>query len=142
MVSKWRERYAKIMDTNPNEILTNSKMIRLCNSASKIKTPEDIIEILGVMDNTGKKQLPKVMLGQEWTLFRLMTECETFMSKLDSTVCHNCLKVGHIAVHCPFPKNKHRVREYFEQQPEKRKARNRKNYEKWLKRKNMKSTNN
>lgn len=132
LLFQWRERYAKLVDSSPNELLSTGGLICLANRAPKIQTERDVIDTVGVY-HKGIRQLPKIIEGQERTILRIIKEDKTFVLRLNQAKCHNCFNPGHVAIYCPFPKN---AQQYLQKNPEKRRDRNLKNLQKWLQRKN------
>ena len=115
LLFQWRERYASITDEEPEKIASTKAIVLIAQS-----DPEKL-------DNVLKANVPfKILKDQQATIYRILREQDLFFNRVNNTECHNCLIVGHVAVHCPFlTRAVDRVKKYMQLHPEHKTAQNR-----------------
>lgn len=116
LLHQWRERYAAINDEVPTTMVPSYVILRVCRLGSPVA--EENLRSCGVSE--------AVLRHQASTLLQLLNkDGHDLFQRINSCECHNCLLIGHAAVHCPFPKNKNRVKEFMMKYPEKKAHQNR-----------------
>jgi len=100
---QWRDRYARIIEESPANVLSVGGLVSIGNLSAN-STEADILRILRRETKLPRDQLP-VIEKQSHTLLRILTEKTTFTARIDNTKCRNCPYFGHVAIFCPFPKD-------------------------------------
>ena len=111
LLHQWRERLAKHVDEEPKNLMSVSTIVKL--AAEKPKNLASITTIISSFGPVHKDVKPTIN-----TILRILTEQDEFVSRMNKSLCQNCMNRGHIWGHCPFEKNKNRLREYRKINPE------------------------
>lgn len=114
LLHQWRERYAAIVDEAPN-FVSNQAIITL----AKLNGPFNL-------NSLREANFPREIIRQQSaTLLLLLNGGGDLIQRINNCICHNCVLRGHAAVHCPFPPNRNRCREWAAQDPQYKSRQNR-----------------
>lgn len=118
---QWRERYAAITDESPSLIASNQALL----NQARMKAPftEDVLRKVAFPRHTIQHQSQTILVI-------INGDGKDVFGRINNCICHNCMLRGHAAVHCPFPSNKNRCRQFAEIDPEYKRKQNRRRNEK------------
>jgi ribonuclease D len=107
LLHQWRQRYASIKDDVPAAILSTTLLVQFAKLIPPV-TAEHLLRL----------GLPARMKCQLSSILRVLNDKDEFFQRVNGMECHNCMNLGHAAVHCPFPSNRDRMKDYFAKHPE------------------------
>jgi hypothetical protein len=95
LLHQWRLRYASIIDDVPAAAVSTHFLVQL----AKLNPPVSEQDIVRV-------GLPSRLTCQISSIRHVLNDKDEFFERVSGMECHNCINLGHAAIHCPFPKNK------------------------------------
>lgn len=111
LLHRWRERYSKITDSDPYNLLRTQTLWSLALAGTKSIVHEVTLPDRGIPASILQRQSKTIALilhERDPGIFQKMAECK----------CHNCRKLGHAANICPYPKDPRAARIWERENPE------------------------
>lgn len=124
LLHKWRERYSKITDSYPQNLLYTRTLWKLAIEGTQSCVQEVTLPDRGIPSSILQRQSKTIIMilsEKDEGIFERMAQCK----------CHNCMKYGHAAKISPYPKDPRAARKWEKENPEdlkKQKRRRNKNY--------------